>query len=216
MDLYFVLDSSGSVGFNNFQLMKNFVYDTVNGFDIGPEDTRVGVISYSGDARFHFYLNTYDFKPSLLSAVNDISYTGGGTDTAEALNLLRISGYTFSHGARPLSQAIPRVAVVVTDGHSSYTATVTAAGYVHAAGIQVFAVGVGSNVNNGELQAIASDPSYVSLLSGFDVSQFDALQRAISSETCTGMLNEPYLCYANCNLLACKHMKSNVLSTSPP
>ncbi len=194
IDLYFVLDSSGSVGSGNFQLMKNFVYDTVNGFDIGPEDTRVGVISFSSDARFHFYLNTYHFKSSLLSAVNSISYTGGGTDTAAALNLLRISGYTSSHGARPLSQAIPRVAVVVTDGRSnSYTATVTEAGYVHAAGIQVFAVGVGSNVNDGELQAMASDPSYVSLLSGFDVSQFDALQRAISSGTCTGMLNQPYL-----------------------
>ena len=187
IDLYFVLDSSGSVGASNFELMKTFAYNVVNGFDIGPEDTQVGVISFSSSARFHFHLNTYHNKASLLNAINSVSYTGGSTNTAAGLDLLRLQGYTSSSGGRPLSQAIPRVAVVVTDGVSnSPTATVAAANNVHNAGIETFAVGVGSNVNNDELNAIASDPSFVSLLSGFDSSQFDNLQRVISSETCTG------------------------------
>ena len=187
LDLYFVLDSSGSVGSSNFQLMKSFVYDVVNGFDIGAEDTQVGVISFSSTARFHFYLNTYNDKTSLLAAINNIGYTSGGTNTAAGLDLLRTAGYTSASGGRPLTQAIPRVAVVVTDGFSnSFSATVTAANNLHATGVQAFAVGVGSNVNDAELEAIASDPSQVSLLTGFDVSQFEALQMSISSAACTG------------------------------
>ena len=187
IDLYFVLDRSGSVGSNNYELMKTFAYDIVNGFDIGPDDTQVGIISYSSNARFDFHLNTYQNKASLLNAINSVSYTGGLTNTAAALNLLHSQGYTSSNGGRPTSQAIPRVAVVVTDGFSnSFTPTVTAANDVHNAGIETFAVGVGLNVNNNELNAIASDPSFVSLLSGFDPSQFENVQRVISSEACIG------------------------------
>jgi len=35
VDMVFVLDSSGSVGNNNFQTVKQFVADVVSGFDIG-------------------------------------------------------------------------------------------------------------------------------------------------------------------------------------
>lgn len=185
--MYFVLDSSGSVGFSNFQLMKSFVYDVTNGFDIGANATQVGVMSFDSSPRFHFHLNTYHSKSSLLTAINNIFYNGGGTNTAAALDSLRLNGYTSAHGGRPSSQAIPRVAVVVTDGFSnSFSATVSAANAVHAAGITAFAVGVGGNVNTAELDAIASDPAYVSLLTGFDTSQFDALQMSINSEACTG------------------------------
>ena len=74
------MDESGSVGGDNYQLMKQFVYTTVSEFDIGPEDTQVGVISYDSSARVEFYLNTYHNKTLLLLAINDLPYNGGGTD----------------------------------------------------------------------------------------------------------------------------------------
>ena len=186
IDIYFVLDESGSVGSINYQLMKQFVYDTVNEFDIGSDETQVGLISYSSSAIARFYLNTYHDKATLLSAINALPFNSEGTNPSAAINLLRTYGFTSTNGGRPQSQAIPRVAVVITDGHSnSYTATVTAAQNAHDAGITIFAVGVGSGVNNNELNAIASDPSYVSTLTGFDSSQFDALQTTIVNEACT-------------------------------
>ena len=189
IDIYFVLDESGSVGFSNYQLMKQFVYDTVNGFDIGPDDTQVGVISYSDFGVPRFYLNTYHDKAALLTAINNLPYNYGGTNTAAALDLLRQQGYTEANGGRPLSQAVPRVAVVITDGQSNDpSATANAATSVHDEGITVFSVGVGSGFNITELEAIASDPSFVSALTDFNTSQFEALQTTISNEACTSEL----------------------------
>lgn len=186
IDIYFVLDESGSVGSSNYQLMKQFVYNTVNEFDIGSDETQVGVISYSSSATAQFYLNTYHDKSALLTAINNLPYNGGFTNTAAALNLLRQSGFTSANGGRPQTQAIPRVAVVITDGRSnSYSATVLAAESAHDEDITLFAVGIGSNVNSNELTAIASDSSYVSTISGFDTSQFDAIQTTITNEACT-------------------------------
>ena len=180
------MDESGSVGSSNYQLMKQFVYNTVNEFDIGADETQVGVISFSSSAQVQFYLNTYHDKSALLTAINNLPYSGGGTDTAAGLNLLRQSGFTSANGGRPLTQAIPRVAVVITDGQSNDgTATAAAAQSAHDAGITILAVGIGSNVDNDELTAIASDPSYVSTITGFDTSQFDALQTTITREACT-------------------------------
>ena len=186
IDIYFVLDESGSVGSTNYQQMKQFAYNTVDEFDIGPEDTQVGLISYSSSATARFYLNTYHNKASLLSAINGLPYNSGGTNTAAAIDLLRLQGFTSANGGRPTSEAVPRVAVVITDGYSnSFTATVTAAQSAHNDEITIFAVGVGSNVNSDELDAIASDPSYVSNLDGFDASQFEALQTTITNAACT-------------------------------
>ena len=165
--------------------MKQFVYNTVNEFDIGPDDTQVGVISFGAVATFQFHLDTYHDKATLLTAINALPYAdGAATYTDQAIDLLRTDGFT--NGGRPQSQAIPRVAVVITDGRSSNSAaTATAAESAHNESIIIFAVGVGSGVNTNELEAIASDPSYVSTLTGFDSLQFDALQTTIINEACT-------------------------------
>ena len=188
IDLYFVMDRSGSVGSMNYQLMKQFVHDIVDEFNIGPDNTQVGVISYSSSALAEFYLNTYHDKSALLTAINNLVYTGGGTDTAEAIDLLRTQGFTAANGGRPLSEAVPRVGVVITDGRSqSYSATVNAATLAHNEGIIMFAIGIGGYDIN-ELHAIASEPSYVSALSGFDSMQLDALHTTIANEACIGKL----------------------------
>ena len=186
LDLYFVLDESGSVGYSNYQLMKTFAYNIANSFTIGPNDVQIGLISYSSSARFRFYLNTYSTKSALLSAINSIPYTSGGTNTAGALNLLRTSGFTASAGARPSSQGIPRVAIVVTDGYSnSFSQTVSAATALHNAGVIGFAIGI-SGANTNELNAIASQPSYVAFISSFNSNLLANLQQTISNEACTG------------------------------
>ena len=188
IDIFFVLDESGSVGSGNYQTMRQFVHNTVNEFDIGPDDTQVGVISYSYFARVQFLLNTYHDKTSLLTAINNLPYNHGhATYTDQGINLMRTIGFNSNNGARPQSQAIPRVAVVITDGHShNPSGTATAAQNAHDEGITIFSVGVGNYVDHNELNSIASDPSYVSTLTGFDTSQFQALQTTTVNHACTG------------------------------
>uniref|UniRef100_A0A1X7SKR6 VWFA domain-containing protein n=2 Tax=Amphimedon queenslandica TaxID=400682 RepID=A0A1X7SKR6_AMPQE len=184
LDLYFVMDASGSVGSSNFQLMKNFVYNIANSFNVGSDSVRVGVMSFASSNSYHFHLNTYTAKSSVLTAINNLPYSGGGTNTAGALDGMRTIGFSTSNGARPSSQGVPRVGIVITDGRSnSYSATIAAANNVHNAGIIVFAIGI-AGANQNELNAIASQLSYVSFLSSFSLTLLNSLQYTISQESC--------------------------------
>ena len=148
--------------------MLKFIQEVVSSYEIGPQHTQVGIISYSSSAIYEFFLDTYSDKDSLLEAITNVpSYTGGSTNTAGALNLVK-SGFD---DARPVSQGIPRVAVIMTDGQSnSFSATVTAAETIHEeTNILLFAIGVGTGVNVLELFRMSSKPEFLLLLSGFDV-----------------------------------------------
>ena len=184
--MIFVMDASGSIGYSNFQTMKTFVYDIVNSFDVGLDSVRVGVMSYESSYTFHFYLNTYSSKSSVLSAINSLPYSSGGTYTADALNAVRTIGFTTSHGARPISSGIPRIAMVITDGQSnSYSATVSAANSMHNAGIIGFAIGI-AGANQNELNAIASKSEYADFISSFDSNLLNDLQVSLSQKACVG------------------------------
>ena len=167
IDLVFVLDGSGSIRANRFQLIREFVEGVSDALTIGPQDSLVGVIVFSGSAFIHFNLQQHPTKATLLPAINPgIPYPTGGTNTAAALRLLLSSAQDGRLGIR---NGRTQIAIVVTDGRSSRPAsTRTAATALHAAGIfQVYAAGLGGAVES-ELLAIASDPSLVFFTDDFD------------------------------------------------
>jgi hypothetical protein len=101
LDLGFILDNSGSVGFSNFERMKLFVKDLTNFYNLGPEETRVSVMSFSNSANIHIAFSAYfPNKNQFDLAVDSISYTGGGTATARALNISYNHMFTTPYGAR--------------------------------------------------------------------------------------------------------------------
>ena len=154
-----MLDSSGSIGSSNFETVRTFVLDFVGGLPIGPNDNQVGVIVFSSSASVVFNLNTYSSKFAVLNAISNIAYRGGGTATHIALQLLISQGFTTDGGARLSDGGVSRLAVVLTDGVSNSAAeTISAASAVHSfePSINVYAIGVGSNLNQAELNAIAS------------------------------------------------------------
>ena len=189
LELFFVTAESGSVGYSNYQIMKDFVYDIVNAFDVGPDDVQVGLMSYSSSYTFHFYLNTYSSKKLVLTAISSLPYNNsGGTNTAGALNGVRSYAFTEANGARPTSEGVPKVVIVITDSYSNcYSCTLSAAQGLHDDGYIVFAIGI-SGANMQELNGIASDPAYVLFIDSFDQSQLSALQISISQEACVGKL----------------------------
>ncbi|XP_022080169.1 uncharacterized protein LOC110973572 [Acanthaster planci] len=173
IDLVFVMDSSGSVTSSNFELMKNFVLEVVDFFDIGPDRTRVSVIRYASDASIQFSLNKYTDKTLLKQAIQRIEYSGGGTQTVTALNLMESQSFLEGNGARPANQGLPRVAVVITDGQSQGPQAVAIpADRAREKGITLFAIGVTSSVNDDELNAIANKPSETYV---FHVDNFQAI-----------------------------------------
>uniref|UniRef100_A0A1X7T8B1 VWFA domain-containing protein n=1 Tax=Amphimedon queenslandica TaxID=400682 RepID=A0A1X7T8B1_AMPQE len=149
-DFMILLDASGSVGADNFEIMKNFVANMLSNFTIGPGDTRVGVISFASSPSIVIPLGSINTYSQLATAVRGISYTQGGTNTAGALDLLSTAFAT----AR-VSEGIPRVAAVFTDGMSNdAAATIQSAQAIHNDKINVFSFGIGTGVSNTELIAI--------------------------------------------------------------
>ena len=172
----------------------DFAANLTRTFSIGPQDTRVAAIAFSGFPNISFLLDTFTDNASLELGIRGINYfdlPGNGqpsTYTAAALNALRFDVLSTEAGARPEIMAIPRVAVVVTDGRSNVNSSLTipTAIAVRQADIIVFAVGVGNSINREELDAISSGPNFVSLLSDFDLMEFQSLQRRLSVEACVG------------------------------
>lgn len=80
-DVVFLVDSSGSVGDDNFRVVKDFIKNTINIFDIGAQYTRIGVLTFSSTPVLRFPLNMYDNKAAILKAIDGIPYSMGGTDT---------------------------------------------------------------------------------------------------------------------------------------
>ena len=161
-----MLDTSGSIGDDNFQLIREVVANiTVELFNKSP-NTSVGVILFASSAHIEFNLQTYTSLSTLLSAIDNLPYSSGGTDTAEALTLLLS---TAKSGILRLRDYSSKIAIVITDGRSSsQSATLSAVAELHASNIfNVFAFGIG-RADQTELEAIASSPEFLFFVSTFD------------------------------------------------
>uniref|UniRef100_A0AAZ3R3R4 VWFA domain-containing protein n=2 Tax=Oncorhynchus tshawytscha TaxID=74940 RepID=A0AAZ3R3R4_ONCTS len=116
--LLFVLDSSESVGLQNFTLEKEFIIRIINKITKFSKDkkdlgSRVGVIQYSHDGTQEL-VSMEDPKittvAQLKSSVRNMRWIAGGTYTGEALD--------FARQAFGSSQLDRKVAIVLTDGRS--------------------------------------------------------------------------------------------------
>ena len=183
-DVVFVIDTSGSIGSARFQLIKELISNITTELIRSSPRSSVGVILFASSARIQFNLQTYTSLTSLLSAISNLPYSGGGTDTDEALALLLS---TARSGVLRLRSDSSKIAIVITDGESSHSsATLSAAARLHASNIfDVYAVGVdGADLT--ELQGIASSPELVFFTHSFSSAGLQQLQGKIIPHLCNG------------------------------
>ncbi|XP_067664921.1 cartilage matrix protein-like [Haliotis asinina] len=185
-DVYFILDSSGSIERDDFSdTMLDFVRSVSGLFDIGSGDsqTRVGIITFSDDVTQIFPLNAYTSRDKLLNAISPkkIPHKAQGTNTGDALRFVVDEGFA-PKVARP---GVAHVAVVITDGQSKDTeATIAAAKAAHRAGIYVFAIGVGESVDQDELKDIASSPNSQFIFTVSDFAALSEIRNLLAIRTC--------------------------------
>lgn len=149
-----------------------------NEFQIGRNRARFGVITFSNNARVNINLGEINAPFEFRKAVNQIPFEPGLTNTAAAIELAR---QQFRQNGR---QDAPHVLLVVTDGRSNdRDATLQAAANTRAHDIEIFMIGVGSNVDTDELNAVASDPDskHVFLLGDFS---FGSLLKPLAKRIC--------------------------------
>ena len=165
-----MLDQSGSVGEDNHDIAKEFIKNVVSFFTIGLDATRVGLVAYSTESHEEFDLDRRTTLNSLHRAIDRVDYRGGWTATALALDDAReLLDPDRNNGARPDSQGVPKIAVLITDGKSNQHPIDLAAPALRDSGVQVYAIGIG-NIDLDELKLIASDPDdeHVFILNSFN------------------------------------------------
>ena len=190
-DVSFILDSSGSIGGDNYQTVKEFVYNFTEELEIGPDHNRVSVTIFGNTGSVVFGFDQYNNKTALLEAIEDVPYLNQGTNTADGLckalnNVLRNS-------RRLMSLSVFKLVIVMTDGRSNRVSnecgnTIQAAAaltqFAQDNSILVYAVAVTDNVNFEELELIATSPEFITRLDSFDSTDLDSTQQLQAYELC--------------------------------
>ena len=145
-DILFILDASGSIGSNNFALMKQTVIAFANRFAMGPSATQIAVIVFDSTIELVIEFDEYSTSTTFTAAVQNIVYSAGGTNTHLALNMTS----SMFVNSRPLSAGFPRVVLVLTDGQSNYPdlTGAAAARLDSIPGLERYAIGMGSGVDD--------------------------------------------------------------------
>uniref|UniRef100_A0A8C4TMR5 VWFA domain-containing protein n=1 Tax=Erpetoichthys calabaricus TaxID=27687 RepID=A0A8C4TMR5_ERPCA len=172
-DIIFLVDSSWSIGKDNFQFVREFLYKVVKALKTGGGDFKFALVQYSGSPKTEFQLSTYSSVQDVLFHIWSMPYLGGGTRTGLGLEYLIEQHLTAAAGSRA-NEGVPQVVVVLTDGRSQDD-VIPPSSVLQLADVDVFAVGVHHAVEweLKEMQ-IATDPSFV--FSTPDLSAIDVLQ----------------------------------------
>ena len=183
-DITFVLDTSDTVGNDNFQKQLEFVKNTVNDLKIAPDKARISIVTYGSGVYNQFFLNQYATKADIINAVSNIPFRGGRTHTADAIRYVSQTSFNPIHGARGDAS---HVAVFVTNGHSSTPDIVRLqAQTAKDNNVIMYGVGVGSGVDMNELSNIASDPKGRYVLHSESYGSLSGLSGILSSRLCNG------------------------------
>ncbi|KAF5897050.1 collagen alpha-1(XXVIII) chain-like, partial [Clarias magur] len=187
MELVFVIDSSESVGPENFEIIKDFVIALVERVTVGNSATRVGLVLYSLEARLEFDLARYATKRDVKHAVRRMTYMGEGTYTGTAIRKATREAF------RTARSGVSKVAVVITDGQTDERDSVKleiAVREGHAANIEMFALGIVNASDPAqaeflrELDLIASDPDSEHVFQIDDFNTLPALESKLVSQFC--------------------------------
>ncbi|XP_052776199.1 sushi, von Willebrand factor type A, EGF and pentraxin domain-containing protein 1-like isoform X1 [Mya arenaria] len=185
LDLLFLVDSSTSVGKNNFVEEVKFVKKLLSDFTVDVNDTRVSVITFSSRERVIRHIDYLDdaenfrHKCSLVDDLKRIDYSGGGTYTRGAL----LEAQKVLRNARP--EAIKAI-FLLTDGFSNGGDPRGEARQLRASGVKIFTFGI-QNGNVFELYDMASTPKNEStyILDSFE--EFESLaNRALHEDLSSG------------------------------
>uniref|UniRef100_A0A8D1WLW9 Collagen alpha-1(XXVIII) chain n=1 Tax=Sus scrofa TaxID=9823 RepID=A0A8D1WLW9_PIG len=160
LELLFVIDSSESVGLENFQIIKNFVKTLTDGVALDLATARIGIINYSHKVEEVAHLTQFSSKDALKRAVDNMQYLGEGTYTATALH----AANRMFEASRP---EVKKVALVITDGQTdtrdekNLTDVVKNASDIN---VEIFVIGVvkkndpNFEMFHKEMNLIATDP----------------------------------------------------------
>ncbi|XP_037364065.1 collagen alpha-1(XXVIII) chain [Talpa occidentalis] len=187
LELVFVIDSSESVGPENFQIIKNSVKTLTDQVTLDLATARIGIINYSHKVEKVAHLTQFSSKDDFKLAVDNMQYLGEGTYTATAL---REANHMFE-AARP---GVKKVALVITDGQTDTRDENNLTRVVQNASdnnVEIFVIGVVKKSDPNfemlqkEMNLIATDPDSEHVYQFDDfVTLQDTLNQKLFKKTC--------------------------------
>ncbi|VDN26032.1 unnamed protein product [Cylicostephanus goldi] len=99
-------------------LVLRFLNEFTELFDIAPDKTRVSVVQYSDQIRPLKELSEFQCLPQYFHYLEPFSYLTGLTRTGAAIEHVATEAFSEQRGARPISDRVARVCIVITDGRS--------------------------------------------------------------------------------------------------
>lgn len=163
VDLALVIDASESLNQLFTEQIRFTIERIINNINIHPEAVRLALLTYSGQTFVHFKFNSRGFNnnSAVINHLKTLRSIKGTTATnialTETFSLLKSQDP--NDGTR---EGVPKLVIVLTDGHSAKTPKEVAAA-MRGEGILLLAVSVTPRpyVDEAELLSIAGDQSRV-------------------------------------------------------
>ncbi|KAK1880191.1 Collagen alpha-1(XXVIII) chain [Dissostichus eleginoides] len=186
LELVFVIDSSESVGPENFELVKDFVITLIDRVTVSQEAGRIGVVLL---ATLRWWWSACSQSPARMRSrrPSEICRTWAkarsqGVPSIEPISCSRCPGRAFR-----------KVAVVLTDGQADPRDLMQfeeTAAVAHEQGIEMFVIGVGNDTDplrsefQAQMDAIASDPKEEHVYLIDDFRTLNTLESKLLSQIC--------------------------------
>ena len=165
LDVVFIIDGSGSIrdanpadgSFDNWNLLLTFVANIVDNLPVSASGTHVAAVVFSDVGEMLFRLSQYTDNAAVRRAILNTPYPGRNTNTSGGLYIARSQVFTAQNGDRP---QIPNVAIVLTDGKSTFDRqkTVPYAEDLQRDGVEVITIGITNSIDEVELKSMSSPP----------------------------------------------------------
>ena len=166
--------------------MKNLIRD----FTIGQNNVQVGVVSFSNSVRPEFQLNTYQTKDPMLRHIDRMPYLDQSTNTQEAIRYTRTVMFTSQNGDRSFA---PNIIIIITDGvpqipedlNEAKTLAIQEAELSRQQGISIFAIGIGPQITQTVLNAMANSPPSQFTFKVNEFRQLEGILTQVASAACS-------------------------------
>ena len=136
--------------------MTSFALELVHGLDLSFGRTRVGVVTFSTEARNEFFLFSFQDRQSILNRMRFEHY-GGRTNIYQALRLVTDEQLTQQNGDRT---GVRNLVVLVSDGDHNEEShrTLAQAEALKARDAELYTIAIGQSPNFGDLNQMSSNP----------------------------------------------------------
>jgi len=181
-DVQFLIDESGSVPESGYELSIDFIQDLIIN-DISP-DAKVSVFEFGTNVQLIYQFNDIQQpRANMIQVIEDADYNSGGTRTGDAVQA-GINEWERAEAAGELSGG-EKLLFILTDGRpNGGVDPCSLKDDLDALGVTVIIIGVGT-FDRTRVDCLAvNDGDSVIEVAAFTEEAFDAVEAAISEETC--------------------------------